>query len=110
MKLSAKMEFILITDEGYRISDRIIELLKVIHKTGSLNTAVKELGVSYSHAWNTLNQLNCRLETDIVITRRGGNGGGVSTLTDAGLKLIKQYDDLSDEVRKLLLKRTIDLN
>ncbi|MFW5808618.1 MAG: winged helix-turn-helix domain-containing protein [Spirochaetota bacterium] len=90
------------TENGLEIPGKVFELLKLISETGSINTAVRELGVSYSYAWNTLNRLNCKLDTPIVVTRRGGNGGGVSTVTEAGLRIVDEYDRLRERLESVL--------
>ncbi|MBN2526537.1 MAG: LysR family transcriptional regulator [Deltaproteobacteria bacterium] len=91
MQIRLKGEISLELENGFTISYRMMELLMVIEKTGSLNQAAKDLGVSYSHSWNILNRLNCQLQQPIVITQRGGKGGGIAQLTTAGKSLLQKY-------------------
>jgi molybdate transport system regulatory protein len=89
-------------ESGLKINTRLVELLRIVDKTGSLNTAVKELGLSYSYAWNTLYKINCMLETPLLNTKRGGKGGGVAHLTEAGKQLVYQYEKLLDDFSEFL--------
>jgi molybdate transport repressor ModE-like protein len=110
MKLTIKGELIIETESGLRISPRLIELLKLTHKTGSLNLAVKEMGFSYSHAWNSIYKINCQTDEPILVQQRGGKGGGVAFLTQSGLRLIRQYDDMVREFEQFLARHTVDLS
>lgn len=97
------------TENGVRINSRIIDLLIQIDKTGSLNTSVKELGLSYSYAWNILYKLNCQLAEPVVILQRGGKGGGIATLTEHGHKLIGHYEELKKDFHYFLKEHPLDL-
>ena len=109
MNLIVKGELIIKTESGYSISPRFIELLKRVEQTGSINTAVKEMGMSYSHAWNTLNKINCQLGNPLLITQRGGRGGGLAELTENGIKLIRQYEMLKKDFEQFLNEHLIQL-
>ena len=85
------------TSNGYKIPARVIELLKEIEKTSSLNAAVKNIGMSYSYAWNLLFKTNCQLDHPLINSRKGGNGGGVAELTEPGIALLKQYRKLEND-------------
>ena len=102
MKVTVRGELSLETESGVKISSRMIELLQLVEVTGSLNMAVKELGMSYSYAWNTLYKINCQLETPLLITQRGGKGGGVTFLTDDGKKLVNDYARLKKQFNQFI--------
>jgi len=72
MNLIIKGELSIETESGLKINPRLIELLSFVQETGSLDTAVKELRLSYSHAWNTRYKINCQLEEPLLISQRGG--------------------------------------
>lgn len=78
-------------ENGFTVTHRTMELLEAIEQVGSLNAAAKQLGVSYSHSWNELNRLNCQLDMPVMITQRGGKGGGVAKLTAEGKFLLRRY-------------------
>ena len=102
MNILIRGELTVELESGLRINTRLIELLRIVEETGSLNTAVKELGLSYSYAWNTLYKINCQLEMPLIITKRGGKGGGVAHLTEAGKSLIRQYEALKQDFEAFL--------
>ena len=109
MNIIIKGELKIETQSGLKISAQIIELLKLIEQTGSLNTAVKELGVSYSHAWNSFYKINCQLNEPLIITQRGGIGGGVAALTESGKKLLQQYEKLKIDFHHFLNEHMVEL-
>jgi molybdate transport system regulatory protein len=84
-------------------------LLQLVEKTGSLSTAAKALGLSYSYAWNTLYKINCQLNAPIIVTKRGGKGGGVATLTVRGVTLLRQYEKICNDFFKFLDTYIIDI-
>ena len=102
MDIRIRGEISLELENGFTISYRIMELLMVIEKTGSLNQAAKELGVSYSHSWNILNRLNCQLQQPVVVTQRGGKGGGIAHLTTAGKSLLQKYLTVRNTFKEIL--------
>lgn len=107
MNILVKGTFSIELETGLRVNPRIIELLRLVEKSGSLNTAAKELGLSYSYAWNTLYKINCQLNTPILVTKRGGKGGGVATLTDRGISLLRQYEKICQDFETFLKVHTI---
>jgi molybdate transport repressor ModE-like protein len=96
-ELMIKGSFKIETSNGFVIHPKVIELLREVECTGSLNSAVSNIGMSYSYAWNMINKTNCKLEAPLVISRRGGNGGGVARLTEAGTKLLEYCNKLEKD-------------
>ncbi len=89
--------------EGKRIVDRKLALiLRFIEETGSLLTASRIVGVSYSRAWNWIANLEKVLGEKIINPYRGGVGGGGSRLTELGKEILKTYF----EYEKILLGST----
>jgi molybdate transport system regulatory protein len=111
MELIVRGIFEVETTDGFKIPSKVIDLLIEIEQTGSLNAAVKNLGMSYSYAWNLIYKTNCQLEHPLIISRKGGNGGGIAELTEAGKLLLKQYRKLETDFYKFLgeHKLTIDM-
>ena len=94
------------TPDGYKIPAKVIELLMAIEQSGSLNSAVKNIGMSYSHAWNLMFKTSCQLGYPLIHSRKGGNGGGVAELTGAGISLIKQYRKIENDFEAFLGEHT----
>lgn len=109
MELQIKGAFSIETEEGYVVNPKVILLLSEIEKTGSLNAAVNNIGMSYSYAWNMLNKTNCKLNTPMLVSRKGGNGGGVANLTEAGQKLLVYCKKLEHDFQKFIGTHTINI-
>jgi len=86
------------------------ELLENIKKNddGSLTQAAKECthkkkeGYSYKYAWNILKRIENRTGKPIVITGKGGRGGGGWVkLNDWGLYLLETYQNYLNEITKI---------
>jgi molybdate transport system regulatory protein len=67
-------------------------LLEEIVSTESLTAAASALGYSYKYAWTRLQKLTQRTGIPVVITHKGGSGGGGRVeLTPWGKKLLEFY-------------------
>jgi molybdate transport system regulatory protein len=71
-----------------------IVLLEQIARTGSLSHAARELGMSYSRAWQLLDDLNHSCNEAVATASVGGAGGGGVQLTSFGEELIAAYRDV----------------
>ena len=79
---------------------RRIALLKQIKATGSISQGAKLAGISYKSAWDAINEMN-QLTDDILVDRAtGGKGGGGTTLTHYGERLLQLYDLLAQIQQK----------
>ena len=79
-----------------------IALLEMIDELGSITKAAKAVGISYKTAWDTINMINNMAEPPLVDRLTGGKGGGGTSLTAAGKKIITQYKTIQEEHRKFL--------
>ena len=68
-----------------------IALLEQIERCGSLSEAARNLNMSYRRAWQLLDSLNNCFVEPVVLTAKGGRGGGGATLTLLGERLIRVY-------------------
>lgn len=80
-----------------------IELLNAIVKEGSINAAAKKLGISYQHAWKTIEQMNRLSPIPVLIPKRGGRDGGGAELTGYGLKIITEVNNMEKAFADFLL-------
>ena len=67
------------------------ELLARIDRVGSLRKAAAEMKMSYRHAWAHLARMEEGLGKKLLVRGAGGPGGGGSTLTSAGRRLLENY-------------------
>lgn len=79
-----------------------IALLEKIAELGSITRAAKAVGISYKTAWDTINLVNSMAEKPLVNRLTGGKGGGGTSLTAEGNKIIAQYNTIQEEHRKFL--------
>jgi molybdate transport system regulatory protein len=79
-----------------------INLLEKIDELGSITKAAKAVGISYKNAWDTINLINNLAEKPLVDRLTGGKGGGGTSLTAEGKKVINQFKTIQKEHRKFL--------
>ncbi|MBU4565350.1 MAG: LysR family transcriptional regulator [Desulfarculus sp.] len=75
-----------------------VVLLERIAEHGTLAAAARSMNMSYSHAWNLVEQMNRMAPEPLVEKQAGGKKGGGASLTPAGEKarqdfwrLVKQF-------------------
>ena len=94
--------------EGFLGPGRV-ELLQLIEKTGSINKAAAEMGMSYKKAWDMINSLNMQAAKPLVIAHAGGENGGGSVITEDAKTLIEHYIKLRKRFDAFLEKETASL-
>ena len=80
------------------------KLLESIDKnvSGSLTQAAEECGYSYKYAWNILKRIEKRTGMTVVNTGKGGRGGGgYVELNEWGKYLLKTYNILLFELKRI---------
>jgi molybdate transport system regulatory protein len=86
----------------------IQELLKLVQKTNSLQTAAAAMDMSYSKAWKIVRTAEKELGFPLMDRRVGGTGGGSSQLTERGSDFVNRFEQLSleaDEVTNQLFQK-----
>jgi molybdate transport system regulatory protein len=68
-----------------------IDLLELIHETGSLRAAAERMGISYMRAWQLVKYTNRCFTAPVVEVVRGGKSGGGAKLTDSGRRTLAAY-------------------
>jgi molybdate transport system regulatory protein len=71
-----------------------VELLERIKDSGSIRQAALQMKMSYKQAWDMINQMNSHFEAPLVVSHRGGKGGGNAVVTEKGLSLIAEFKAL----------------
>ncbi|MGX2038885.1 TOBE domain-containing protein [Methylocaldum sp. MU1018] len=84
------------------LNERLFRLLAAIEKTGSINRAAKDVGLSYKGAWEMVERANNLAPRILVSTAVGGRHGGGTRLTSAGRELLELFTDLQKEHHRFL--------
>lgn len=77
---------------------RIKLLLYLIYDTHSVRSACDRMALSYGKAWNMLNKLETEIGYPMVERKHGGRRGGNTTLTVQGMKFLKNWQQLEDNI------------
>ena len=81
-----------------------LAILEAIDQTGSLTQATEICNISFRKAWKLINEINEKMEQPVIITERGGKGGGGGTvLTEYGKKLLMQYKKIQAKLNEIVL-------
>lgn len=81
-----------------------VELLERIKETGSIRQAALQMKMSYKQAWDIINQINTHFSQPLVVSHRGGKGGGSAVITDHGLETIQEFHVLQTRFKEFLIK------
>ncbi|MCR5135834.1 MAG: NTP transferase domain-containing protein [Oscillospiraceae bacterium] len=84
---------------------RAAMLFRLINETQSVRTACQRMQMSYSSGWNTIRTLEGQMSRTLVRRSQGGAGGGKSSLTEDGQRLLSRYDAYSAALREEAKKR-----
>ncbi len=74
------------------LSDYRVKLLSLIEETGSLADAAERMHLSYRRAWGKVREIEQNLGIKLVESSVGGSGGGGSSLTKDGRRLVEMYE------------------
>ncbi|HHX69690.1 MAG: LysR family transcriptional regulator [Miniphocaeibacter sp.] len=75
-------------------------LLLKVKELGSLNKAAKEMGMSYSKAFNVIKSCEKALDKKLLYREIGGVKGGGSKLTEDGEEIIEKYEYIVKEMNE----------
>lgn len=95
------------------LSDYRVQILQLVAETGSLAEAAERLGLSYRRVWGKVREIERNLGLSLVESAVGGVGGGSSTLTEDGKRLVALYQrfrrrmegELGKEFRQLFERK-----
>ena len=82
-----------------------VALLEAIGQTGSITSAAKKLGMSYRRAWLLVDETNRCLIRPAVETAAGGQSGGGTVLTPAGVELVRRYRALEHQTEVAVTRK-----
>lgn len=75
-------------------------LLILIQDTHSVRSACRHIALSYSKAWNMLNQLEQELGYAVIERKHGGSKGGKTFLTKEGAMFLERFEQFERSVRQ----------
>lgn len=110
MKLIANGRIWIETEQGPFLGYGRIELLQKIKELGSLRKAALEMKISYKQAWDFLDQMNKRTGKPVIISERGGKGGGGAVLTPEGEKAIQVFNEFNEAFQSFLKEASAKFN
>ncbi|MGB9936125.1 MAG: TOBE domain-containing protein [Methanobacterium sp.] len=97
-KLNMEVE---IKDKVVSLNNKKSRLLQCIDKFGSIVKASEETGIPYRTALKNIEIMEEELGSPIVITKRGGKGGGGSSeLTPNGKEILQKFVKLNRVIKK----------
>lgn len=83
------------------LDSKLASVLKLVESKGSILAASKEANIPYSRVWEMIVKAERLLGDKLIITWKGGKGGG-SKLTNTAKQLLEVYDSFSSRFRKCL--------
>ena len=83
----------------------VLELLRGIRETGSIQRAAKGMGLSYVKALKILRQTEDGFGRAFLSRRKGGNERGRSELTEFGARFLERYEAFCAEAAQELDRR-----
>lgn len=66
--------------------------MEKIKQFGSIRQAALAMQMSYRQAWQLIDDINSKAKTPLVISNRGGKGGGNEVITEKGEELIVLFN------------------
>ncbi len=94
MALEPRIKLWVEKDGQLVLSDYRVRILQLVEETGSLAQAAERLGLSYRRAWGKVREIERNLGLSLVESEVGGAGGGSSSLTKDGRRLVALYQRL----------------
>lgn len=95
--------------EGTFLGYGRVVLLERIREHGAIAKAAKSMEMSYKHAWDLLDSMNRQAGCPLVVTSRGGKGGGGALLTPAGDRAIAIFRQYHGRFQGVLGEMTAEL-
>ena len=86
-------------DEGF-FGPSMAQFLSLIAHTGSMQTACRQMHMSYTKGWKLLKAAQEQLGFPLLVTRSGGADGGFSQLTDEAQDFLGRYLQMERELRE----------
>lgn len=102
MKLLPRSKFWVERGGEVVLSDWRVQLLEAVVETGSVAGAAHRLHISYRRAWGKVKEMEERLGLRLLVSQRGGRGGGRTRLTPEAEELVKSYRKFRAGLKELV--------
>lgn len=86
-------------NEGF-FGPEMSQFLGLIDHTGSMQTACRQMHMSYTKGWNLLKEAERQLGFPLLVTRSGGAEGGFSQLTPKAADMLERYRNMEQRLRE----------
>ncbi len=90
--------------DGEIFGEGLFELLQLIHQTGSISAAAREMNMSYRAAWGKIKAAEENWQIKLVETQVGGSQGGGAVLTATAINLLSRYQKFINQVNRAITK------
>ncbi len=88
--------------DGKIFGEGLFELLALIHQTGSISAAARQMNMSYRAAWGKIKTAEKHWHLKLVETHVGGNSGGGAVLTATALNLLDCYQKFTAQAAEAI--------
>src|SRR5579864_5113017 len=78
-----------------------LQLLEGIDRHHSISAAARQMGMSYRHAWQMVQEINQAAGVVLVMAETGGASGGGARLTEPGRWVVAHFRQLHERVRQI---------
>ncbi len=99
MRLDVTVKLILRVEGRPVVGPGRYRLLKAVDEEGTLKGAAERVGWSYEYARRSVKAIEEVVGKPVVVTERGGSGGGRAVLTETGRMLVREYERALERVR-----------
>ncbi len=89
-------------DTSRSVGRERIHLLQAVAREGSITAGANAVGLSYKAAWDALDAMANLFGAPLLTTKSGGNSGGGSALTEAGVRVIEAYARMEAEMARVV--------
>ncbi len=87
-----------------------VQLIKEIRNNGSLSGAAKKMEISYQHVWTMVKEMNRIAPSSLFLKQRGGANGGGTSISDYGERILREYQTIQAEIKKVVDQINIEIN
>jgi len=107
--LEARTRFRVQLKHAVAIGPGKADVLAGIAQTGSIAQAGRRLGMSYQRTWLLVAAMNRDFVEPLVVTQRGGAGGGGARLTRTGERVLALYRAIEADAQRAVARRLPEL-